>query len=82
MPQVHELVRIEVGERRVTNIACGANHTVIQLDDGELFGSGNNKNGQLGLKENNIESFTPIKLPSGCIVSSFSCGDENTFVLD
>ncbi|XP_076635740.1 secretion regulating guanine nucleotide exchange factor [Colletes latitarsis] len=47
----------------VRDVACGQRHTIAITGDGNLYGFGDNKHGQLGLDTNTSETPFPIKLP-------------------
>lgn len=44
-------LKIELGNKRVSKVSCGWDHFLFLDFENNLFSSGDNKNGQLGLKE-------------------------------
>ena len=55
-------------------ISCGAAHSLVVLNNGEVFATGANNCGQLGLGHtNDIRSFTKIGLKD---ISICKCGEE------
>merc|ERR1711904_356578 len=40
--------RLAVQEKGIRTVACGAEHTIVLLDNGTLFAFGNGEDGQLG----------------------------------
>ncbi|XP_017877313.1 X-linked retinitis pigmentosa GTPase regulator [Ceratina calcarata] len=67
------------------HVACGGHHTVILADNGNLYCSGSNSSGQLGLGTNVTELHTPKLLPRGAIqdekVTRISCGESHTAIV-
>lgn len=62
-----ELVKFKVGDAIVTNlqekprdIICGGNHSFILCENGDLYGCGDNSQGQLGLEQDFVSVFTQI----------------------
>jgi E3 ubiquitin-protein ligase MYCBP2 len=45
-------VVVGCGDLPVTQIACGVHHTVVLLQNGDVYTFGNNSYGQLGLGDN------------------------------
>ncbi|VIF89650.1 beta-lactamase-inhibitor protein II [Clostridioides difficile] len=63
----------------VKQISCGGIHTIIQKNDGTVWTTGHNSNGELGLgHKNNLFSF--IKMPIDN-VKQVSCGSGYTMAL-
>ncbi|XP_076754479.1 uncharacterized protein LOC143425501 [Xylocopa sonorina] len=67
------------------DVACGGHHTVILAENGNLYCTGNNSNGQLGLGTNFAELHAPKLLPRGAIqnerVTRISCGESHTAIV-
>ena len=63
--------------KTVASISCGANHTMVLMTDGYLYGTGNNV-GQLGLNDS-IYRYTLTQITTG--VAAVSCGNFHTMVL-
>ena len=72
--------------KKVVNIACGDQYTIVLLEDGTVYGCGRNDNGQLG-NNSQTESLTLVpmiltkKIPPGKKVVNIACGDQHTIVL-
>lgn len=72
--------KIEYDFGIIQNISCGAYHTVIQNDKNEIFVTGNNNYGQLGLGNNKDKNkFEKINFKFG-IIHNISCGNNHTVV--
>ena len=66
----------------VKQIACGQSHTIIQKNDGTLWGCGLNSSGQLGLGDTDTRyAFTRIANNINNDVKQVVCGSHHTFVL-
>jgi len=64
-------------------ISCGANHSIVFMTDGAIYGTGYNNVGQLGLG-NTTNSFTTLQLmtiPSEKTPKEISCNPYSTIVL-
>ena len=79
------LIRItsNISGCRPLSISCGANHTMVLMTNGTIWGTGLNGTGQLGLGDlNNRNTLTQITSDiSGCTPLSISCGTFHTMVL-
>ena len=65
----------------VKSVYCGGYHTFILENDGTLWGTGRNSNGQLGLGDgNNRTTFTEITTNVDDI-KTINCGEYYTFIL-
>eukprot|EP00112_Aurelia_sp_Birch-Aquarium-sp1_P023191 Seg681.3 transcript_id=Seg681.3/GoldUCD/mRNA.D3Y31 product="RCC1 and BTB domain-containing protein 1" protein_id=Seg681.3/GoldUCD/D3Y31 len=76
-------VKINLGERKIEQVACGSYHSVAQTTNGEVFGWGSNNCGQLGTGSTSNQS-VPKKingLLNGKRVTSVSCGQSFTVAL-
>ena len=66
----------------IKSVCCGENHTLILKNDGTLWGTGYNGNGQLGLGDgNNRTTFTQITANADDIKSVY-CGWNHTLILE
>ena len=67
----------------ILTIAAGSHHSLFQNIEGEIYGCGNNENGELGLGNNETEQIQVILLPNqpGNIIQ-FCCGSLQSFFLD
>nr|XP_033324996.1 X-linked retinitis pigmentosa GTPase regulator-like [Megalopta genalis] len=67
------------------HVACGGHHTIILADNGNLYCTGSNSCGQLGLGSNVTELDTPKLLPRGALqnesVSHIGCGESHTAIV-
>ena len=67
----------------IKEIACGSHHTVILTYSNELYGSGNNRYNQLGLRKDEsqptIHNFT--RFPFGKRIRSIACSSDQTFII-
>ena len=64
-------------------ISCGANHTIILMTDGTVYGTGGNDAGHLGLG-NTTASFNTLQLmlnSTGKTPKDITCGSHTTIVL-
>ena len=76
------------GENGIT-VSCGANHTVIIVDEGTLLSCGRNNYGQLGHDTNSgtdtpneyVNQFTTTEYYNGINATAISCGVDHTIVL-
>ena len=47
---------------RAIKVSCGNEHSLILSQDKNIFGIGNNEGGLLGLKDNKLKTYKPIKI--------------------
>ncbi|ETW10206.1 hypothetical protein, variant [Aphanomyces invadans] len=69
---------------KLMDVACGAAHTVVITDDGELLTWGDNDSGQLGVPPKQVQSLVLPKLlpwPLGHKVIHMACGLKHTLAL-
>ena len=71
--------------KQVTQIACGAHHTLALLDNGWVYGWGWNSQGQLGFtsQKNNVCIGAPKRIDalSSISVSDICCGNTHSAAL-
>ena len=73
--------QITTNTNDIKEIYCGENHAFILENDGTLWGSGCNDNGQLGLGDTtNRTTFTQVTTNTDDIKQVY-CGGSNTFIL-
>ena len=60
-----------ISDRSVKEVACGGNHSVFLLEDGEVYTCGVNTKGQLGHER---EGNKPGKWPSSALVPGGQAG--------
>ena len=65
--------------RRIISVSCGFNHTMALTKSGEIYGWGDNQNGQVGIG-NEVSISIPTKISLGKIIS-ISCGGYHTIAL-
>ncbi|XP_006623657.1 X-linked retinitis pigmentosa GTPase regulator-like isoform X2 [Apis dorsata] len=69
----------------VIYVACGGHHTLILTENDNLYCTGSNSSGQLGLGTNVTELHTPKLLPQNALknekISRISCGESHTAIL-
>ncbi|XP_071875024.1 uncharacterized protein isoform X2 [Bombus fervidus] len=67
------------------HVACGGHHTVVLAENGNLYCTGSNSSGQLGLGSNLSELHIPKLLPRGMLrnetITRISCGESHTAVV-
>ena len=65
---------------RCVSVSCGAGHVVVLCEDGQVFGSGTNEQGQLGLGDTESRlSLCQLKgIPP---IAAVSCGRQHTTLL-
>jgi hypothetical protein len=65
----------------IVNVSTGVSHSIVQTRDGNLYGFGTNKYGQLGLEDERcISRASVVKLPIENVLD-ISCGDLFSIVL-
>lgn len=74
-------VQISTLPLNIISIACGDDHTLFLDRDGNVYGTGKNSNGQLGLKNKNNRS-SPGKLNDLPPVHTISCGVNFSLCVD
>jgi len=66
-------------------IACGGYHSLVLFDDGTVYGTGNNGNGELGLGTSgygtNKTTLIEMILPLGKTATQIACGNNHSVVL-
>ena len=64
-------------------ISCGAYHTIVLMDDGSVYGTGFNGNGQLGIGSNDSQTILTLmtSIPEEKTPIAISCGGLHTIVL-
>jgi hypothetical protein len=78
-----DLSMISLG-RKVINIACGSIHTIILLDDGTVYGCGDNEYGQLGDGNSGFGNYSDTLVQMilyGEKAINIACGSAHTIVL-
>ncbi|XP_065845558.1 E3 ubiquitin-protein ligase MYCBP2-like isoform X3 [Oscarella lobularis] len=73
---------IKIGSKgaKATDIACGAHHTLVLLDNGEVFAFGQNQCGQLGQKDKDVRG-APILVPLPGKAKGIATGHSHSVVL-
>lgn len=69
--------------RIVVDVACGAQHTIVVLNDGALMAFGSNSAGQLGVAVQGTSVVSPLALSAlwGVAVVQVAAGDAHSLVL-
>ncbi|XP_043274624.1 X-linked retinitis pigmentosa GTPase regulator-like [Venturia canescens] len=66
-------------------VACGGHHTLILGEDGNIYCTGSNSSGQLGMGSNIAEIPTPKMLPPGVLegetVKKIGCGESHVAIV-
>jgi hypothetical protein len=78
-----------INKSMIKKIVCGHSHCLILFSDGELYGFGENINGQLGLpigKDSNyVSEIKKLKIDSSAVpnykIVDIACGDMYSLVL-
>uniref|UniRef100_A0A146LTV1 RCC1 domain-containing protein 1 n=3 Tax=Lygus hesperus TaxID=30085 RepID=A0A146LTV1_LYGHE len=66
----------------VKTVFCGTGHTIVSLHNGELWGCGWNKYGQLGLGEEEfVSSMKKLPVPPDFEIKTVVCGSWNSAVI-
>ncbi|ROW03953.1 hypothetical protein VSDG_00804 [Cytospora chrysosperma] len=78
-----EPVPVDIGGRDIADVAVGESHVVVLAAGGEVFVIGNNANGQLGLPDKSVESWTRVglDLQDGQRAVGVAAGPRNTFIM-
>ncbi|XP_014467816.1 PREDICTED: X-linked retinitis pigmentosa GTPase regulator [Dinoponera quadriceps] len=67
------------------HVACGGHHTLVLAANGNIYCSGSNANGQLGMGTNVNEVHTPKLLPRGALqdetIVKVACGESHSAIL-
>jgi len=72
----------DLKETVIEEVACGAMHTILRSEDGDIFTAGLNKHGQLGHGHTNpLDTFKIVEQMKGKQSRRVACGGENTAVL-
>ena len=83
--EVSKFTKVEFGEAcsrvRMSKVECGMRHAVFLTSDGEVYATGCNKKGQLGLGTGVKRVAKPVKVPLEHSAVSVSCGQNFTLVL-
>jgi alpha-tubulin suppressor-like RCC1 family protein len=60
---------------KAVQVACGWNHTIVLLEDGTVYGTGRNAEGQLGLGHNKqVRTWRKINFHNPVKISAIACG--------
>jgi len=71
-----------VHNKQTKQVACGANHSMVLLTNGELWTMGSNNDGQLGLDGwQNRTTPEPVVSLAGKSVVSVACGELHTIAM-
>lgn len=68
----------------ISNVYCGAKHTLLRTDRNRIFSSGLNNYGQLGLSsiQESVDNFTEVPLKDVDQETKIFCGYWSTFLLN
>ena len=78
--QIPTIVPLSQIRGSICSIAAGSSHSIIWTNDGQVYGAGNNKQGQLGLNVMRALVFEQLTdLPYPCILAS--CGSNHSLLL-
>jgi hypothetical protein len=72
-----------LNDEKVTNISCGAHHSMARTESGHVFSWGSNDFGQLGLNNNNKHVNKPsiVSLSNEIPIEKISCSREHSLLL-
>ncbi|XP_048243746.1 E3 ubiquitin-protein ligase MYCBP2-like isoform X7 [Haliotis rufescens] len=73
-------VQIGAGDVQVTQITCGQHHTVVLLQNGDVYTFGSNHQGQLGLGDTGVRG-SPSKVPLPLSAVQVAAGSYHTVIL-
>ncbi|KAI8377547.1 regulator of chromosome condensation 1/beta-lactamase-inhibitor protein II [Radiomyces spectabilis] len=73
---------IEIGDRKIVAAAVGRNHTLLVSESGEVFGTGDNRLGQLTFAGDGYKSFKRLTSLNKEKIVQVACGAEFTLVLN
>ncbi|KAL3880398.1 hypothetical protein ACJMK2_032642, partial [Sinanodonta woodiana] len=73
-------VTVGSGEIPITQISCGTHHTVVLLQNGEVYTFGSNQYGQLGVGDTVIRG-SPAKMQLPGVAVQVAAGSHHTVVL-
>jgi alpha-tubulin suppressor-like RCC1 family protein len=82
-PSLRRFTKVRTGHLRIRQVACGARHTVLLTEQSELWVTGDNAVGQLGLdyeETPTVTRFTRLEDDLPCPVR-VACGDAHTVVM-
>jgi hypothetical protein len=65
---------------KCVSVSCGAEHVMLLREDGQVFGSGANEQGQLGLGDTESR-LSPCQLQGIPVIAAVSCGRQHTALL-
>ncbi|XP_057327940.1 protein PFC0760c-like isoform X2 [Microplitis mediator] len=69
----------------VISVACGGHHTLLLAENGDIYCTGSNASGQLGMGTNITEIQTPKKLPRDNlkeeIIKKIVCGESHVAII-
>mmetsp|Transcript_216 Transcript_216/g.378 ORF Transcript_216/g.378 Transcript_216/m.378 type:complete len:805 (+) Transcript_216:165-2579(+) len=70
-------------DMNITHVSCGENHSIVVVDNREVYGFGTNARGQLGLDDtkSNIKRPTKIELPTNESIKILQCGRNFTVLV-
>ncbi|RLU21926.1 hypothetical protein DMN91_006305 [Ooceraea biroi] len=67
------------------HVVCGGHHTLVLAENGNIYCSGSNASGQLGMGTNVVEIHTPKLLPRGALqderIVKIACGESHSAIL-
>jgi len=64
---------------KIKDISCGDYHTILLTDNGNIYGFGSNKYGQLGIDNYDEDIIYPTKLKFSNVLS-ICCGDNHSMI--
>ncbi|ESO93790.1 hypothetical protein LOTGIDRAFT_153260, partial [Lottia gigantea] len=73
-------VTMDTGDIPVAQIACGLHHTVLLLQNGDVYTFGNNSSGQLGVGDTTIRG-SPTKIDLPFPATQIAAGGTHTAIL-
>lgn len=82
-PPARKLFQVGLLDKPVAQVACGSSHTIFLMRDGEVWGCGSNKNGQLVLpfSYRNLQVSVPTRLgrPPLTNIDYVAAGGETSY---